>query len=125
MQMLRSDALYFQGFGEIYFSLAYPGIIKGWRLHQQMLQNYAVPLGMIKLVIYDGRPDSPTQGELMELFVGEFNYVLVTIPAGVWNGFQCLGVKPALVANCTTIPHYPQEVVRLAPFDSRIPYRWL
>jgi len=29
---------------------------------------------MIKLVIYDGREDSPTKGNLMEVFMGEKNY---------------------------------------------------
>jgi dTDP-4-dehydrorhamnose 3,5-epimerase len=31
---------------------------------------------------------SPTKGERVELFVGEQNYVLVTVPSMVWNGFK-------------------------------------
>ena len=31
---------------------------------------------------------------------------------------------PALVANCATIPHDPDEIERLDPFDNDIPYDW-
>lgn len=124
MHMLRRDDPDFEGFGEIYFSIIYPGVVKGWHLHQEMTLNYAVVFGMIKLVLYDERQDSPTEGELQEICVGEDNYVLVKIPPRVWNGFKGLGVKPAIVANCATIPHDPDEISRLDPFDNRIPYDW-
>ena len=48
--MLRNDDSHFIKFGEIYFSIAYPGIIKGWHEHTKQIQNYAVVDGMIKLV---------------------------------------------------------------------------
>lgn len=124
MHMLRRDDPHFEGFGEIYFSLVYPGVIKGWHLHKRMVLNYAVVVGMIKLVLYDDREGSPTRGELMELFVGEGNYVLVRIPPGVWNGFKGIGVTPAIVANCATEPHDPEEIVRMDPFSDKIPYDW-
>lgn len=124
MHMLRCDDPHFERFGETYFSVVYPGVIKGWHLHKEMTLNYTVVSGMIKLVLYDDRPDSPTRGELQELFVGDSNYVLVRIPPGVWNGFKGIGVTPAIVANCATLPHDPDEVVRMDPFDNQIPYDW-
>ena len=124
MHMLREDDPHFERFGEIYFSFVYPGVIKGWHLHARMMLNYAVICGMVKLVLYDDREGSPTQKNLMELFVGEDNYCLVRIPPGVWNGFKGLGVKPAIVANCATIPHDPEEIRRLDPFDESVPYDW-
>lgn len=124
MHMLRADDPHFEKFGEIYFSMVYPGVIKGWHRHRRMTLNYAVVSGMIKLVLYDDRPPSGTRGRLMELFVGEQNYVLVTVPPGVWNGFQGLGVAPAIVANCADHPHDPEEIERLDPFSPTIPYRW-
>ena len=124
LHMLRNDAEYFSGFGEIYFSLVNPGVVKGWHIHDRMTLNYAVPVGTIKMVLYDDRPGSPTHGELMELFVGERNYQLVTVPPKVWNGFKGIGVTPALVANCASIPHDPQEIHRLDPMKNHIPYDW-
>lgn len=124
LHMLRADAPHFQRFGEIYFSMVYPGVIKGWHLHTRMTLNYAVVAGMIKLVLYDERSGSPTCGQLQEMFVGEANYVLVSIPPGVWNGVKGIGTKAALIANCATLPHDPEEIRRLDPFSERIPYDW-
>jgi len=124
MHMLRSTDPHFEKFGEVYFSFAYPGVIKGWHLHTQQTQFYAVIKGMIKLVLYDDRPESPTHKELMELFTGEDNYQLVRIPVGVTNGYKTIGVEPAIVANCATEPHGPDEMKRFDPFKSHIPYDW-
>jgi len=124
MHMLRADEPHFEKFGEIYFSMVYPGVVKGWHLHRRMTLNYAVVVGTVKLALYDQRSDSATRGAIMELFVGEGNYALITIPPGIWNGFKGVGTVPAIVANCATEPHDPTEIERLDPFDNAIPYRW-
>ena len=122
--MLREDSPVFERFGEIYFSTVYPGVVKGWHVHKRMTLNYAVPAGMIKLVLYDDRKDSPTRGAVQEIHMGELNYSLVTIPPYVWNGFKGEGTTAALVANCATIGHDPDEIERLDPFENDIPYDW-
>ena|SRR5690349_23528528 len=122
--MLRDDSPGFERFGEIYFSMVYPGAIKAWHLHREMTLNYAVPVGMIKLVCYDDRDGSPTRGNLLELHIGELNYALVTIPPFVWNGFKGVGTVPAVVANCSTVPHRPDEIERKDPFAADIGYDW-
>jgi len=124
IKMLRSDDHIFQSFGEIYFSMIYPGVVKGWHIHKKMTLNYAVVSGFIKLVLYDDRDNSATKGELQEIFLGRENYELVTIPPLVWNGFKGIGTEPAIVANCSTIPHDPSEIERLDPFNNHIPYNW-
>ena len=124
LHMLREDSPGFERFGEIYFSTVYPGVVKGWHLHHEMTLNYAVPVGMIKLVCYDDRPGSPTAGNVLEVNTGELNYALVTIPPLVWNGFKGVGAGPALVANCATVPHDPDEIERTDPFTESIPYDW-
>lgn len=124
MHMLRRDDPHFKQFGEIYFSVVYPEVIKGWHLHTKMTLNYAVVSGTIKLVLYDARIGSPTERKIQEIFAGEDNYCLVTIPPGIWNGFKGVGVKPAIVANCATLPHDPVEIQRMDPFTKEIPYDW-
>lgn len=124
MHMMRSDDPRFDRFGEIYFSCVYPGAIKAWHIHRVMTLNYAVVSGMIKLVLYDDREKSRTRGEIMEIFVGDLNYVRVTVPPLVWNGFKGYGVGPAIVANCATHPHDPEEILREDPFTDKIPYDW-
>lgn len=124
MHMLRADAPHFKGFGEIYFSTVHPGAIKGWHIHHKMVLNYAVVSGNIKFVLYDDRKDSPSRGELQEIFIGPDNYALVTVPPLVWNGFKGIGTETAIVANCASIPHDPSEIERKDPFDPSIPYDW-
>jgi dTDP-4-dehydrorhamnose 3,5-epimerase len=124
MHMLRCDDPWFEKFGEVYFSLVYPGVIKGWHIHRRMALNYAVPSGTIKLVLYDDRPDSPTRGEVQVIFTGEHDFQLIHMPPGIWNGFKGVGTRPAIVANCATEPYDPAEISRLDPTSNIIPYDW-
>jgi dTDP-4-dehydrorhamnose 3,5-epimerase len=121
--MLRNDAPHFTAFGEIYFSGVYAGAVKGWHIHRLMTLRYAVPVGAIKLVLFDERAGSPTKGEIQEIFLGEQNYALVLIPPLVWNGFKGISAH-SLVANCPDRPHSPDEIDRLDPHDNHIPYDW-
>ena len=124
MHMLREDSSVFTRFGEIYFSSTYPGVVKAWHLHKRMTLNYAVVSGEIKLVLYDDRESSPTRGEIQEIFVSPENYMLITVPPLIWNGFKCVGTQTAILANCATLPHDSNEIERRAPEDFRIPYNW-
>lgn len=124
MHMLRNDDSHFEKFGEIYFSMVYSGIVKGWHIHTKMTLNYAVVKGKIRLVLYDDRENSKTRGEVMEIFLGEENYSLIKIPPFVWNGFKGESAEPAIVANCATEPHDPEEIKRKDPFTKDIPYNW-
>ena len=124
MHMLKATDPEFEQFGEVYFSCVNPGVVKGWHLHSRMVIHYAVPVGMVKLVLFDEREGSKTKGEVQELFIGQDNHCLVKVPPGVWNGFKGIGVTPAVVCNCSNIPHDPGEITRLDPHTNHIPYRW-
>jgi dTDP-4-dehydrorhamnose 3,5-epimerase len=124
MHMMKETDRHFSKFGEIYFSTVYPNAIKGWHLHKKMILNYAVVHGMIKLVLFDDRENSITKNEVQEIFIGNDNYCLVTIPANIWNGFKGIGTTTSIIANCATIPHDPEEILRVDPFDNNIPYNW-
>lgn len=124
LHMLKSTDPEFERFGEIYFSCGYPGVVKAWHIHKEMtLNNYCV-VGMIKLVLYDGREGSPTRGALTEIFMGEQNRLLVKIPPGITNGYKAFGDKMAILANCATMPHDREELIYIDPFENDIPYRW-
>jgi len=124
MHMLKATDPHFIAFGEIYFSTAWPGTVKAWHIHQTMTVNNAVISGRAKLVLYDVREDSPTKGELQEIFLGEDNYVLVQIPPGIANGYKAYGDKQVILANAATEPHDPAEMLRLDPAAPEIPYSW-
>ena len=124
MHMMKSTDEHFKEFGEIYFSCSWPGSIKAWHIHQSMTINNAVISGNAKLVMYDLRENSPTFGDLQEVFLGESNYVLVQMPPGIANGYKAYGDKMVILANCATEPHDPNEIIRLDPFTDKIPYSW-
>jgi len=124
MHMLREDSAVFSRFGEIYFSCVNPGIVKAWHLHREMTLNYAVIHGEIKFVLYDDRAESSTRGAFQELYMSPENYILVTVPPMIWNGFKGIGTKSAIVANCATMPHRADEIIRKDPFDAGISYEW-
>jgi dTDP-4-dehydrorhamnose 3,5-epimerase len=124
LHMLRSDSDVYESFGEIYFSIVYSGIVKAWHFHKHMTINYAVPVGQIKFVLYDDRDDSPSNGEVQEITLGEENYGLVTVPPMIWNGFAGTSQEAAMVANCATHPHDPDEIIRREHNDARMPYDW-
>jgi len=124
MHMLRNDSPIFREFGEIYFSVTYPEVVKAWHLHKKMTLNYAVISGSIKFVFYDDRKNSLTQGEIQEIFVSPENYSLITVPPNIWNGFKAVGPETSILANCSTIPHNPKEILRKPFNDKDIPYNW-
>ncbi|MEO5574996.1 MAG: dTDP-4-dehydrorhamnose 3,5-epimerase family protein [Gaiellaceae bacterium] len=124
MHMLKATDPHFVGFGEIYFSTAWPGAVKAWHIHTRMTVNNAVLSGRAKLVLYDQRENSPTHGEVQEVFLGEDNYVLVQIPPGIANGYKAYGDKQVILANAASMPHDPEEMLRVDPFDNDIPYDW-
>lgn len=124
MHMLRCDSPLFNTFGEIYFSTVNGGIVKAWKKHLKMTQYFAVPVGKIKLVIYDDRDNSSTKGQIYELELGEENYCLVKIPPMLWYGFKGISSIPALIANCADIPHDPNEIKTADPSDLTFPYVW-
>jgi dTDP-4-dehydrorhamnose 3,5-epimerase len=122
--MLKSTDPHFTQFGEIYFSVIFANVIKAWHMHRKMEMNYAVISGNIKLVLFDGRENSKTYKEFQEIFMGEDNYVFVRIPPLLTYGFKSIGNEKAIVANCSSIPHDPDEIERYDPFDPDIGYDW-
>jgi dTDP-4-dehydrorhamnose 3,5-epimerase len=124
MHLMKNTDDHFLNFGEIYFSCAWPGTIKAWHIHKSMTLNNAVISGHAKLVLYDSRVDSPTQGIIEEYFIGEDNYSLVIIPPGITNGYKAYGDKLVILANCATESHDSNEISYIDPFNNDIPYKW-
>lgn len=125
MKMQESCDEEFKGFGEIYFSMVYPGVVKGWHLHKKAILNYTVIKGHIKLVLFDNREGSRTKGKIQEIHLGDSNYCLIQIPANVWNAFKGIGMETAIVADLITITHEEDEMMRMDPHKNEmIQYDW-
>ncbi len=109
------------GFGEAYFSTVGKGIIKGWKRHRRLILNLVVPVGAVRFVIQDDRESSSTRGKFSELVVGAENYVRLTVPAGLWVGFQGLHDSNMLL-NIIAEEHDPEEADNMD--IKRIDYAW-
>jgi dTDP-4-dehydrorhamnose 3,5-epimerase len=126
MEMLRADDDLFTKFGQIYATTAYPGVVKAWHYHKKQADNMTVISGMMKIVIYDAREDSPTKGQIDEFFTGVHKPQVIQIPPLVYHGFKCISETESIVINCPTeVYNYNEpDEFRVDPYSDKIPYDW-
>lgn len=101
-----------QGFGEAYFSVVQPGMVKGWKRHRRMTMNVVVACGAIRFVVHDTREGSATEGQFREVLLSPeqpATYSRLTVPPMVWMAFQGVGEGLNLLLNIASIEHDPQE----------------
>jgi dTDP-4-dehydrorhamnose 3,5-epimerase len=126
MEILRvDDEDFFLRFGQAYVSATYPDVVKAWHYHQRQIDNFACVSGMVKLVLIDTRPGSPTEGAVNEFWLGTQNPTLVQVPNLVYHGWKNIGRDVALVVNVPTEPYRygdPDEY-RVDPHGT-LPYDW-
>jgi dTDP-4-dehydrorhamnose 3,5-epimerase len=127
MEVLRDDDELFEGFGQVYVTTCYPGVVKAWHAHARQTDHLVCVSGTMKVGLYDDRPESPTRGQVMSLVLGLVRPALVKVPPGIWHGFTAVGNETAMLLNVPTVhydPEHPDEL-RRDPFDSEIPFEWV
>ena len=112
--MKQSDVGY-TGFGEAYFSSVSVGATKAWKRHTQMTMNVVVPVGQVRFVFRCVNADGIEEFRIEE--IGVDRYARITVPPGIWFGFQGLHTPKSLLLNIANIPHDPNEVEHLALTD--------
>ena len=125
LEMLRADDPFFTTFGQAYVSATYPGVVKAWHYHRVQVDYFVCISGMVKLVLYDSRDDSPTRGAVNEFCLGEQNRSLVVVPNLVYHGWKCISDSMSLVVNMPTeVYRYddPDEYREVA--HGVLPYDW-
>ena len=110
----------------MYQSRLFPLAIGAWSCHAKTVDRLFINQGQVKLVLFDGRDDSPTRGRLMEIHVGDPRPAFVVVPIGVWHGLQNLGSTDALMVNMPSRAYdYADPDQFRLPYDSpEIPYSW-
>ena len=126
MEILRSDDPLFAGFGQVYMTTTYPGVVKAWHMHRAQTDHMVALLGMFRLALFDAREGSPTRGTLQEVHMGEYNPVLVVIPPGVYHGWTCVSEREGMVVNLPDrLYNYADPDEFRLPYDTPdIPYSW-
>ena len=119
-----SDAIFPEGFGQWSHTMSYPGVAKGWHVHQKQVDWWYVAAGTIKAALYDTRPDSPTHGETQELLMGEDQPpIVLKIPPGVAHGYRVLN-GPAHVFYVVSHEYDGTDEGRIPHDDDEIGYDW-
>jgi len=122
---LKSTSPTFKGFGEAYYSKINESVVKGWKLHKSISQNFCVPYGRVKIVIFDDRIGSSTKGIVNEITLDDNeNYYLFSMVPGLWYSFKCESKGFALLANITNHVYNPNESLTLPLINDLISYRW-
>lgn len=104
-----------------------PGMIKGWGMHRDSIDRYVVGTGRIRVVLYDGRVDSPSFQSFAEFHFADESPGWLRIPNGVWHASQNYGDREAIVVNFPTDPHRfdDPDKYRIDPHDrSQIDFDW-
>ena len=126
MEILRSDDHLLSKFGQVYFTTAFPGVVKAWHYHKLQDDHFTCVQGKIKLALYDAREASPTKGEVNEFYLSLEEPKVVHIPKLVYHGFKCVSKDEAMVINVVTEAYNyknPDEL-RVDAFSNDIPFDW-
>ncbi|HEX4746288.1 MAG TPA: dTDP-4-dehydrorhamnose 3,5-epimerase family protein [Gaiellaceae bacterium] len=109
----------------VYHVTVTPGQIKGWVLHQSQNDRIFVYAGILKVVLFDARHDSPSHRTVNVFHLGTHDRALLSIPAGVWHAVQNVGHDVAAFVNLPSRPydHDDPDKHRLPLDNDVIPYR--
>jgi dTDP-4-dehydrorhamnose 3,5-epimerase len=120
----ETDPFFEEGFAQVSHSMMHPGVAKAWHIHKTQVDWWYVPVGVLKVALYDMRHDSPTRGHLQELYMGEeHGYVVLKIPAGVAHGCKAIGGTAHLIYVTSNV-YDPAEEGRIRHDDPEIGYDW-
>ena len=102
-----------------------PGKAKGWHVHRLHDDRIFISRGEVKVVLYDDRDDSATQGMVNVIYRSELRRSLMVIPRGVFHAHVNIGSTEALLVSMPTrgYDHASPDVFRLPLDTDAIPYR--
>ena len=121
-EIIRETDSFFGHFGQLSHSLMYPGTAKAWHVHQRQT-DWWYCIGALKVALYDLREGSQSQGELMELLMGDAQRpICLRIPPGVAHG--CRALETTHLLYVTSHVYDPADEGRLPHDDPTIGYDW-
>ena len=85
-----------------------------------MTMNIVVPVGQVRFVFRSVNEDGIEKFLVED--IGVSRYARITVPPGIWFGFQGLHTSESLVLNIASTPHDTNEVERLQLSD--VDYIW-
>jgi dTDP-4-dehydrorhamnose 3,5-epimerase len=115
---------------QVHITTTLPGRVRAWGLHQLGTDRLFVASGLIRIVVFDGRNGSTSQGRLNVFTVSEKNPGLLMVPPNLYHGWKNIGVTEAVIINMPDRMYdYTAPDALDLPWDSEaasriVPYRW-
>jgi dTDP-4-dehydrorhamnose 3,5-epimerase len=104
---------------QVHITTTLPGRIRAWGLHQRTTDRLFVVNGLVKIVLFDGRQDSRSKGNVNEFTVSEKNPGLLIVPPNVYHGWKNIGTNEAILINMPTeMYNYDSPDALDLPWDS-------
>jgi dTDP-4-dehydrorhamnose 3,5-epimerase len=115
---------------QVHTTTTFPSRVRAWGLHQRSTDRLFVVHGLVRIVVFDGRLDSPTCGVVNEFMVSEKNPGLLVVPPNLYHGWKNIGTTEAVLINMPSemYNHEAPDALDL-PYDSDaavriVPYRF-
>ena len=115
---------------QVHLTTTYPGRTRAWGLHEASTDRLFVVSGLVSIVVYDAREDSPTYKCWNEFRVSERNPGLLVIPPNLYHGWKNIGVDEAFIVNMPSSEYDHEHPDALdMPYESPlaeqiVPFRW-
>ncbi len=103
----KDDSIYGNEFGQVLISEIYPGVIKGFHLHEKHDEYTVCVKGNIKYIAVKEYPDGSKK--INTFIIGEKNPVLIKVPRRVWHGYMPLENKSATLMYVMSRPYNPKD----------------
>jgi dTDP-4-dehydrorhamnose 3,5-epimerase len=109
----------------VYHVTVRSGQLRGWVVHRDQNDRLFAYAGVLKIVLYDARTDSPTHGRVNVFYLGSNDRALLSIPAGVYHAVCNVGDGEGAFVNLPSRPydHDDPDKYRLPLDNDVIPYR--
>lgn len=114
------------GVDQIFQVVLDPGAISAWHAHANTIDRLFVSYGRMRIVLYDGREDSPTHGMVNEFRFGTIRPAMIHVPPRVWHGVQNVDAHVSILVNVVDRAYdYEDPDHWRVPADSpAIPFTW-
>jgi dTDP-4-dehydrorhamnose 3,5-epimerase len=126
-EILRSDwHLDDMAVEQIFQLTLFPGAVSAWHSHLHTTDRLFVNRGLVKIVLYDDRSESPTRGLVNMFRFGDVRPAMLVVPPRVWHGIQNVSAGESSVLNVVdrAYSYEDPDHWRLPRDAPEIPYRF-
>lgn len=106
----------------VYYNTTHQGVLKGWHYHLHTFSQYTCLVGKMQVVLIDGRPESPTYGQVNQFIIGAENPSFIKIPPGVLKAWKSLSGDSVIINLLTSSDVADNYKISI---DNILPSIWL